>query len=221
MNKTNKSSQKSSLIGTPMMSKKSVVNNDENILGSRMLKTNLQQFLAHSKEKLLKVKNEINLIESENQRQKEENEQLNLNYQQYLNMNEELSIRMKGMKEILISTLRNKTNLQNQLRDMQKENDQTDKDIEFYKIENNHRVKIIQNDIDHLKNNKEDQVKNMQKKVEHENNTGNNLIEKINEIKGEIQKYKELIQDFDKVDNNRNAGLLKETNDMKKFLAEL
>merc|ERR1712151_1211551 len=96
-----------------------------------------------------------------------------------------------------------------------------DKDIELYKIDNNFKVKIIQNDIEHTKNTKEDQKKNLEKKIENESNQGSGYVEKINEIKEEIKKYKELIQDFDKVDNNRNNNLLKETNDMKKFLAEL
>jgi len=221
MNKTNKGSQKSSVRSTPIMSKKSVANSEENVLGSVILKSNLQQFYQNSKEKLLKLKNEINLIDAENERQKDENNQLNLNYQQYLNMNEEVNIRIKGMKEILLSTLKNKSALQNQLKEMQKEIDHTDKDIEIYKIDNNYKVKIIQNDIEHTKNTKEDQVKNLQKKIENEINTGNNLQDKINEIRAEIQKYKDLIQDFDKVDNNRNNNLMKETNDMKKFLAEL
>ena len=125
------------------------------------------------------------------------------------------------MKEILLSTTKNKTNLQNQLREYLKEIDHTDKDIELYKIDNNFKVKIIQNDLEHTKNTKEDQKKNLEKKIENENITGSGLIEKIIEIKEEIKKYKDLIQDFDKVDNNRNNDLLKETNDMKKFLAEL
>ena len=140
MNKSSKSSQKSSIRSTPIMSKKSVANSEENILGSVILKSNLQQFYANSKEKLIKLKSEITLIDSENERQKDENNQLNLTYQQYLQMNEDLSIRIKGMKEILISTYKNKTNLQNQLKDLQKEIDHTDKDIEIYKIDNNYKV---------------------------------------------------------------------------------
>lgn len=221
MNKSQKSSQKSSVRSTPIMSKKSVANSEENILGSVILKSNLQQFYANSKEKLLKLKNEINLIDAENERQKDENNELNMTYQNYLNLNQEMEIRMKGMKEIMISTLRNKTGLQNQSKDLQKEIEQTNKDIEIYRIDNNYKVKIIQNDIEHTKNTKEDQVNNLQKKIENEINTGNNLQDKINEIRAEIQKYKDLIQDFDKVDNSRNVNLLKETNDMKKFLAEL
>ena len=221
MQKSQKSSQKSSVRSTPIMSKKSVANSEENILGSVILKSNLQQFYANSKEKLLKLKNEINLIDAENQRQKDENNELNMAYNNYLNQNQEMDIRMKGMKEIMIATLKNKTGLQNHLKDLQKEIEQTNKDIEVYRIDNNYRVKIIQNDIEHTKNTKEDQVKNLQKKIENEINTGNNLQDKINEIRAEIQKYKDLIQDFDKVDNSRNVNLLKETNDMKKFLAEL
>ena len=84
MNKSSKSSQKSSIRSTPIMSKKSVANSEENILGSVILKSNLQQFYANSKEKLIKLKSEITLIDSENERQKDENNQLNLTYQQYL-----------------------------------------------------------------------------------------------------------------------------------------
>ncbi len=221
MNKSQKSSQKSSLRSTPVMSKKSVANSEENILGSVILKSNLQQFYANSKEKLLKLKNEINLIDAENERQKDENNELNMAYQNYLNLSQEMEIRMKGMKEIMISTLKNKTANQSQLKDLQKEIEQTNKDIEVYRIDNNYKVKIIQNGIEHTKNTREDQVKNLQKKIENEIDTGNNLQDKINEIRAEIQKYKDLIQDFDKVDNSRNVNLLKETNDMKKFLADL
>lgn len=222
MNKSsNKNSVKSSLKHTPSQSKKAISNNDENILSSVVLKNNLQQFYAQSKEKLLSLKNEITLIDNENEKERDDLNQLTLNLKENLEGNEELSIRIKGMKEILLATMKNKTSLQNQLRDYQKEIEHTDKDIELYKIDNNFKAKIIQNDMEHTKNTKEDQKKNMEKKIENENNTGSGLVEKINEIKEEIKKYKELIQDFDKVDNNRNNNLLKETNDMKKFLAEL
>ncbi len=221
MQKSNKTSQKSSVRSTPIMSKKSVANSEENILGSVILKSNLQQFYQNSREKLLKLKNEIILIEAENETQKDENNELNLNNQQYINTNEELILRLKGMKEILLTAMKNKTSLQTQMRDLQKEIDHTDKDIEIYKIDNNYKVKIIQNDIEHTKNTKEDQVKNLQKKIENEINIGSNLKDKMVEIRGEIQKYKDLIQDFDKVDNVRNNNLMKDTNDMKKFLAEL
>jgi len=221
MNKSQKNSQKSSIRSTPIMSKKSVANSEENILGSVILKSNLQQFYANSKEKLLKLKNEINLIDAENERQKDENNELTMTYQSYLTLNQEMEIRMKGMKEIIISTLKNKTGLQSHLKDLQKEIETTNKDIDIYKIDNNYKVKIIQNDIEHTKNTKEDQVKNLHKKIENEINNGNNLQDKIKDISAEIQKYKDLIQDFDKVDNSRNINLLKETNEMKKFLAEL
>jgi hypothetical protein len=222
MNKTsNKGSVNLSLKNTPNTSKKVISNNEENILSSTILKGNLQQFYAQSKEKLMSLKNEITLIDNENEREKDDLRQLTLQLQENTTINGELSIRTKGMKEILLSTTKNKTNLQNQLREYLKEIDHTDKDIELYKIDNNFKVKIIQNDLEHTKNTKEDQKKNLEKKIENENITGSGLIEKINEIKEEIKKYKDLIQDFDKVDNNRNNDLLKETNDMKKFLAEL
>ena len=222
MNKTsNKGSVNLSLKNTPNTSKKVISNNEENILSSTILKGNLQQFYAQSKEKLMSLKNEITLIDNENEREKDDLRQLTLQLQENTTINGELSIRTKGMKEILLSTTKNKTNLQNQLREYLKEIDHTDKDIELYKIDNNFKVKIIQNDLEHTKNTKEDQKKNLEKKIENENITGSGLIEKIIEIKEEIKKYKDLIQDFDKVDNNRNNDLLKETNDMKKFLAEL
>ena len=222
MNKTsNKGSVNLSLKNTPNTSKKVISNNEENILSSTILKGNLQQFYAQSKEKLMSLKNEITLIDNENEREKDDLRQLTLQLQENTTINGELSIRTKGMKEILLSTTKNKTNLQNQLREYLKEIDHTDKDIELYKIDNNFKVKIIQNDLEHTKNTKEDQKKNLEKKIENENITGSGLIEKIIEKKEEIKKYKDLIQDFDKVDNNRNNDLLKETNDMKKFLAEL
>ena len=221
MKTSNRNSAKSSITNTPNKSKKAISNNDENILSSVVLKTNLQQFYAQSKEKLTALKNEITLVDNENEKEKDENNSLSLQLQENSHNNEELSIRTKGMKEILLSTIKNKTILQTQLKDFQKQIDHTDKDIELYRIDNNFKVKIIQNDIEHTKNTKEDQKKNLEKKIENESNIGSGYVEKINEIKEEIKKYKELIQDFDKVDNNRNNNLLKDTNEMKKFLAEL
>jgi hypothetical protein len=194
---------------------------EDNTVDSHVLKNNLQEFYKNSKDKLLKLKSEIDLIESDNERQKEENNKLNLNYLELIQTNEALGLRLKGMKEKMILANKNRTNLNNQIRDMKKDMESTSTEIETMKIDNNYKIKMIQNEIDHTNVVKQNNVESIRKKINHEEDIQENLNEKITEIKGEIEKYKDLIKELNQHDSVRTKGLLKETAEMTKFLSEL
>lgn len=216
-----RTSRKNSPRGGNLKTKSSVGMRDDNTVDSEVLKTNLQEFYKNSKEKLLKLKGEIEVIELENQRQKEENIKLNLKSLELQTNNEELNLRLKGMKEKVIAAHKHKSNLQIQIRDTKKDVESTSRKIDTMKIDSNYKVKMIQNDIDHINNVKENNVKSIKKKIENEEALQANLREKISEITAEIGKYKNLIVELNEQDSLRSKQLHKETAEMTKFLSEL
>ncbi len=194
---------------------------EDNTIDTEVLKGSLQEFYRNSKEKLSNVKTEVELIETENNRQKEENILLNLKSNELSKFNDELTLRLKGMKEKVIVSHKHKFNLQNQVRDMKREIESTSRKIDTIKIDNNYKIQMIQNEIDHTQMVKENSVKSLKKKTEQEVAHQINLLDKMNEIQDEIIKYKKLIDELEQHDNDRFKLLNKETAEMTKFLSEI
>jgi hypothetical protein len=187
---------------------------------TEMLKDNLSEFYQNSKEKLLSLKAEIDLCKKENEAQKEENNALGMKYTMLIQYNEELNLKLKGMKEKLIAANKNKNTLVLQIRYLRQEVESTGREIDTMKIDTNYKVRMIQNEIDHINNVKENNVKMIHKKIEGEQNYQLDLIRKIEEMKNEIEKYKDMMREVGS-DDVRNKELLKETAEMTKFLSEL
>ena len=190
-------------------------------IDSQLLKDNLSEFFKNSKEKLTRLKNEIEDLENENQRQTHENKMLQIRNNELIQYNEELNLRIKGMKEKMLIAQKNKAKLQGQTRDLRKDIDGISKDIDSMKINNQFKVKLIQNDIDHVNVIKENNIKALRNKIQVEQNYQDSLIKKMNEIKDEIASYKDLIKRTTSEDNSRNKQIVKETNEMTKFLTNL
>jgi chromosome segregation ATPase len=218
----NSSSKKSSVHSSKhMKSNSSVGMKEDNTVDSEILKNNLHEFYRNSKEKLTHFRDEIQVIDNENQKQKDENNEVNLRSIELQRYNEELGLRLKGMKEKLIAAQKHKTSLQNGIREKRRDIEVTSRNIETLKIDNNYKIQIIQNDIEHHHVVKENNVKSIKKKIESEEAYQANLMEKMNEIKEEIARYKNLIRELDQHDSERSKVLNKETSEMTKFLAEL
>lgn len=190
-------------------------------IDSQLLKDNLSEFFKNSKEKLNRLKNEIEDLENENQRQTHENKMLQIRNNELIQYNEELNLRIKGMKEKMLIAQKNKAKLQGQTRDLRRDIDSISKDIDSMKINNQFKVKLIQNDIDHVNVIKENNIKALRNKIQVEQNYQDSLIKKMNEIKDEIASYKDLIKRTTSEDNSRNKQIVKETNEMTKFLTNL
>jgi len=190
-------------------------------IDSQQLKDNLSEFFKNSKEKLTRLKNEIDDLENENNRQTHENKMLQIRNSELIQYNEELNLRIKGMKEKMLIAQKNKSKLLNQIKDLKRDKDEISKEIDSMKINNQFKVKLIQNDIDHTNVIKENNVKALRNKIQVEQNYQENLIGKMNEIKDDIDRYKQLIKGTTSEDNVRNKQIVKETNEMTKFLTNL
>lgn len=190
-------------------------------IDSQLLKDNLSEFFKNSKEKLSKLKVEIEDLETENVRQTHENKMLQIRNNELIQYNEELDLRLKGMKEKILIAQKNKLQLQNQIKDLRKDIDGISKDIDSMKINNQYKVKIIQNEIDHVNVIKENNIKGIRAKIQIEQNNHDNMLSKMAEMKDQITKYKELIKNASSDDNVRNKQIVKETVEMTKFLTNL
>ena len=146
---------------------------------------------------------------------------LQIRNRELIQYNEELNLRVKGMKEKILIGQKNKNNLLNQTKDIRKDIDNLSKDIDVMKITNQYKVKVVQNDIDHINVIKENNIKALRAKLQAEQNYQDSLISKIKEVKDEIVKYKSLLKSNSKEDEERNNQIIKETNDMTKFLTSL
>ena len=190
-------------------------------IDSTILKNNLQDFFKNSKEKLSRLKIEIDELDVENNRQTHENKMLQIRNNELIQYNEELNLRIKGMKEKILIAQKNKTNLQSQTKDLRRDIDNISKEIDSMKINSQFKVKLVQNEIDHVNVIKENNVKSIRSKIQAEQTYQDNLISKMTEVKDEIARYKEQIDAFSKEDNVRNKQIVSQTNEMTKFLIDL
>jgi chromosome segregation ATPase len=188
---------------------------------SEILKENLNDFFQTSKEKLTKLKSEISIMEKENQEQDYENQMLSMRNKELLDYNHELNMRIKGMKEKLLTINKNKSKLQLEIRDLRKEIDVLNKDIDALKIDNQFKVKVVQNEIDHTNVTKENAIKSIRSKILSEEEYQNRVIKQIGDYREEIIKYKKLIKDNNNEESGRNKEIIKKTTEMTKFLLDL
>lgn len=133
----------------------------------------------------------------------------------------ELSLRIKGMKEKLISAQKHKNYLQGQIKDFKSESDSTSRKIDTMKIDGNFKVKMVQNDIEHVHILKENALRTVKSKIENELTFQKNIKEKIQEITEEINRYKSFILEINQPDSVRTKEIQKEAYEMTKFLSEL
>jgi len=190
-------------------------------IDSQLLKDNLSEFFKNTKEKLTKLKTEIDDLETENQRQTHENKMLQIRNSELIQYNDELNLRIKGMKEKMLIAEKNKSNLQGQIRDLRKDIDTINKDVDSMKINNQFKVKLVQNEIDHVNVIKENNIKALRGKIQVEQNFQDSMIKKLSDVKDEIARYKDLVKKTTSEDNVRNKQIVKETSEMTKFLTNI
>jgi len=188
---------------------------------SEILKENLNEFFQTSKEKLTRLKEEITIIQNENQEQENENRMLSMRNSELIEYNQELNMRIKGMKEKLLMINKNKTKLQLEIRDIRKDIDVLNKDMDSLKIDNQFKVRVVQNEIDHTNVTKENTIKSIRAKILSEQEYQNRVIKQIEDYREEIIKYKKLIKDNSNEESSRNKEIIKKTTEMTKFLLNL
>lgn len=193
----------------------------EETIDTQTLKNSMEEFFRNSKEKILKMKDDISLVQKENKKLQNELPSLKNKQSELNKINEEISLRLLGMKEKILIAQKIRNNLQIELKDLKQESDHVDNEIETITINHNYKLKLLQNDNEHIANTKENQIKCIKTKIEFQSNHQTELYNKIEHTKEQISKYKLLLNNLDKHDSERNQALLKETSEMNKFLSQV
>ena len=190
-------------------------------MDSTALRNNLQEFYKSSKDRLIKLKSEIEEVEADNEKQRMENSLQEGKINEMVIQNNQLGKENKEKRATICDLNKQKASLIAQNRDLKKEIEEIGKEIESIKLENQYKVKVLQNDIDHMNLMKENNIKGLKNKNDQEQLTEDKLNEQIKEYKAEIAKHKQLIEELHHQDNERNRLIVKETIEMTKFLNDL
>lgn len=190
-------------------------------MDSTALRSNLQEYYKASKDKLLKLKSEIDELDQENEKQRLENVMQTEKIQELSSTSDQISKENKDLRSKILEENRKKASLISQNRDLTKEIEEIDKDIESTRINNLYKIKVLQSDIEHMTSIKDVNIKSIKAKIEQEQLNEEKLTDTLKEFKKEISKYKALIDELHEQDNERNKLIVQETYEMTKFLSEL
>lgn len=190
-------------------------------MDSTAMRNNLQEFYKTSKDRLIKLKAEIEEIENENEKQILENQLQQSKITELEIQNKQMIKENKEARVKIVDLNKQKSSLVAQNRDLMKEIEDLDKEIEGIKIENQYKIKVLSSDIDHINVLKETNLKILKNKEIQEQLNEDRLNDQINEYNKEIQKYRALIDELHEQDNERNKLIVQETMEMTKFLENL
>lgn len=190
-------------------------------MDSTALRNNLQEYYKTSKDKLLKLKTEIEELDQENEKQRLENALQTEKILVLTNSNDQISKDNKDLRSKILEHNKKKASLISQSRDLTKETEEIDKEIEATRLSNHLKIKVLQSDIEHMTSIKDSNIKSIKSKIEQEQLTEETFNDSVKEFKKEIARYKALIDELHDQDNKRNKLVVQETYEMTKFLSEL
>ncbi len=124
------------------------------------------------------------------------------------------------MKEMIIQEQKLKHQLQTQIKDGNKQKESLTREIESLKNDNNYKVKIMENDIEHIHVVKENNINIIRKKIEAELSNQNTLLQQIDETKISIDHYNKLMGDI-RYAADKDEDVLKQSAEMTKFLSQI
>ena len=181
----------------------------------------LGEFYKVAKEKLLAVKNDLEISKKEYLAQKEINRKKELEYNSLLNESKDLDLKIKGLNEKIVNARRTQNYLRSQIDLTKSEILNANSEIDFLKLETDAKVKRISNENQKINNAKEYQLKSIKERLEKEKKINQDLKEKIKEAETRIKEISGKIENASVQENKKNIAILKELADMNKFLSEL
>ena len=201
------------------MNKKSNTSSKQSL--QKDIKNQLSDFYKVAKEKLLAVKNDVQVAKKEYEAQKEKNRKKELEYNDLLNESKELDIKIKGMNEKVIIARRTASILESQINSTKSDIECANSEIDFLKLETQNKVKRIQNESKKIDVVKDNQMKTIQERIDKEKETNKELKQKIKEVEERIKELTYSIENASLEENKKNNVLLNEAAEMNKFLSEL
>jgi chromosome segregation ATPase len=181
----------------------------------------IREFYANTKEKLLKLKDEIQKSQSEYEAQKVIVEKKTLLYNETQEENKKLELLLQGWNERVIQANKIKITLQQNIQRRKNLIDKGTQDLDNLKIDVDHKVNNIKNNAEWINQVKKNFIQAIQEKINKEKELNKALKDRITETTSKIEEIKQDLLLNDVNEGKRKKALLDEAAEMTKFLAEI
>ena len=181
----------------------------------------IREFYANTKEKLLKLKDEIQKSQSDYEAQKVIVEKKTLLYNETQEENKKLELLLQGWNERVIQANKIKITLQQNIQRRKNLIDKGTQDLDNLKIDVDHKVNNIKNNAEWINQVKKNFIQAIQEKINKEKELNKALKDRITETTNKIEEIKQDLFLNDANEGKRKKALLDEAAEMTKFLAEI
>ena len=181
----------------------------------------IREFYANTKEKLLKLKDEIQKSQSDYDAQKVIVEKKTLLYNETQEENKKLDLLLQGWNERVIQANKIKLTLQQNIQKRKNLIDKGTQDLDNLKIDVDHKVNNVKNNAEWINQVKKNFIVAIQEKINKEKELNKALKERITETTNKIEEIKQDLFLNDANEGKRKKALLDEAAEMTKFLAEI
>jgi len=181
----------------------------------------IREFYANTKEKLLKLKDEIQKSQSDYDAQKVIVEKKTLLYNETQEENKKLELLLQGWNERVIQANKIKLTLQQNIQKRKNLIDKGTQDLDNLKIDVDHKVNNVKNNAEWINQVKKNFIVAIQEKINKEKELNKALKERITETTNKIEEIKQDLLLNDANEGKRKKALLDEAAEMTKFLAEI
>ena len=181
----------------------------------------IREFYANTKEKLLKLKDEIQKSQSDYDAQKVIVEKKTLLYNETQEENKKLELLLQGWNERVIQANKIKLTLQQNIQKRKNLIDKGTQDLDNLKIDVDHKVNNVKNNAEWINQVKKNFIQAIQEKINKEKELNKALKDRITETTSKIEEIKQDLLLNDVNEGKRKKALLDEAAEMTKFLAEI
>ena len=181
----------------------------------------IREFYANTKEKLLKLKDEIQKSQSDYEAQKVIVEKKTLLYNETQEENKKLDLLLQGWNERVIQANKIKITLQQNIQKRKNLIDKGTQDLDNLKIDVDHKVNNVKNNAEWINQVKKNFIQAIQEKINKEKELNKALKDRITETTSKIEEIKQDLLLNDVNEGKRKKALLDEAAEMTKFLAEI
>ena len=181
----------------------------------------IREFYANTKEKLLKLKDEIQKSQSEYEQQKVIVEKKALLYNETQEENKKLELLLQGWNERVLQANKTKLILQQNIQKRKNLMDKNSQDLDNLKIDVDYKINNVKNNAEWINQVKNNFIKAIQEKMNKEKELNKELKKRIQETTDKIEEIKQDLILNDANEGKYKKALLDEAAEMTKFLAEI
>lgn len=185
------------------------------------VQTQLREFYAQSKDKLIRLKQQMILAEGEYMQEKEQNDKVQLKYKEVQEQTKKLDLQLKGIEEKIVKAKKRKNELDTEIKNVSSKLMNVDEEIRYMNSQVEFKVKHVKDDVERIKLLERNQLAQVAQAIEKEQEKNKQFKESIVQMERNIKEIYTEIEKMHGDEGEKMNALLKDTADMNKFLSEI